>query len=36
MKNGADFFELKPTNFKRMKVFLEKNIDKKDILNISF
>ncbi len=35
MRNGADFFELKPTNFKRMKIFLEKNIDRKDILDIS-
>ncbi len=35
MRNGADFYELKPTTFKRMKIFLEKNIDSKDILDIS-
>jgi response regulator of citrate/malate metabolism len=36
LKCGADIFELKPTNFKRMKIILEQNIDSKNILNNSF
>ena len=32
LKSGAEFFECKPTNFKRMKKFFEDNIDNKDIL----
>ena len=36
LRCGANIFELKPTNFKRMKIILEQNIDSKNVLNNSF